>query len=252
MRYEEIINTAMRQSAADYSCHPEDFRRNAHVVVESKPAEGVSRYLKNPQVCALVSYGTNVVVSCRRDLIPAVTEYVNRAETACRCFESPAVLELDRILHGAGARLFGMHAFYLPDPEAVFGEELPCPYETRELHPEDFAGLYVPQWGNALSSGRRELDVLGFGAYDGDRLVGLAGCSADCAEMWQIGIDVLPEYRRQGVASALTNRLARAVFAHGKVPFYGAAWSNVPSARNAVKSGFRPAWVSVDAVLETR
>jgi len=29
----------------------------------------------------------------------------------------------------------------------------------------------------------------------------------------------------------------------GKVPFYCCAWSNVASARNAIKSGFRPAWV---------
>ena len=35
-------------------------------------------------------------------------------------------------------------------------------------------------------------DVLAVGAYDGARLVGLAGCSADCESMWQIGVDVLP------------------------------------------------------------
>ena len=55
---------------------------------------------------------------------------------------------------------------------------------------------------------RKELDVLGIGAYDGEKLVGLAGCSADCEAMWQIGVDVLPAYRRQGVASALTSGLA--------------------------------------------
>ena len=65
--------------------------------------------------------------------------------------------------------------------------------------------------------------------------------------MWQIGIDVLPEYRQKGIASALTNQLARAVFEHGKIPFYAAAWSNVRSVRNGLRSGFRPAWVSVTA-----
>ena len=65
--------------------------------------------------------------------------------------------------------------------------------------------------------------------------------------MWQIGIDVLPEYRRRGVASALTNRLARAVFEQGKIPFYAAAWANVPSLSNARKSGFAPAWAVITA-----
>ena len=65
--------------------------------------------------------------------------------------------------------------------------------------------------------------------------------------MWQIGIDVLPEYRRQGIASTLTRRLAIEILKCGKVPFYCAAWSNVKSVRNAIKSGFRPAWVEMTA-----
>jgi predicted GNAT family acetyltransferase len=63
--------------------------------------------------------------------------------------------------------------------------------------------------------------------------------------MWQIGVDVLPEYRRKGIASAMTGRLALEILERGKVPFYCCAWSNVKSARNAIKSGFRPAWVEM-------
>ena len=33
----------------------------------------------------------------------------------------------------------------------------------------------------------------------------------------------------------------------GLVPFYCCAWANVKSARNAWKSGFRPAWVQLTA-----
>jgi predicted GNAT family acetyltransferase len=65
--------------------------------------------------------------------------------------------------------------------------------------------------------------------------------------MWQIGIDVLPEYRRQGIASALTSRLAIEIIERGKVPFYCAAWCNIKSVRNARKSGFCPAWVEMTA-----
>ena len=83
------------------------------------------------------------------------------------------------------------------------------------------------------------------GAYDNGKLIGLAACSADCEEMWQIGIDVLPEYRRKGIASALTSRLAIEILERGKVPFYCCAWSNLKSAGNAIKSGFRPAWVQL-------
>ena len=57
--------------------------------------------------------------------------------------------------------------------------------------------------------------------------------------------DGLPKYRRQGIASALTSRLALEIIKRDKVPFYCCAWSNVKSARNAIKSGFRPARVEM-------
>lgn len=85
------------------------------------------------------------------------------------------------------------------------------------------------------------------GAFDGHRLIGLAGCSADCETMYQIGVDVLPEYRGQGIASALTSALALETLNLGKVPFYCAAWCNLASVRNAISSGFRPAWVELTA-----
>ena len=88
---------------------------------------------------------------------------------------------------------------------------------------------------------------MGVGAYDNGKLIGLAGCSADCETMYQIGVDVLPEYRKKGVACALTSRLALEILALDKVPFYCAAWSNIKSVRNAIRSGFRPGWVAMTA-----
>lgn len=126
-------------------------------------------------------------------------------------------------------------------------KELSCQFETRILRKEDFSELYLSQWSNALCKDRKHLDVLAVGAYDGGKLIGLAGCSADCDTMWQIGIDVLPKYRNRGIGSALTNQLARAAFEKGKVPFYCAAWSNLGSVRTAIRSGFIPGWVEVSA-----
>ena len=42
----------------------------------------------------------------------------------------------------------------------------------------------------------------------------------------------------------LTN-LALEIIYRGMVPFYCAAWSNIKSVRNAIASGFRPAWVEM-------
>ena len=144
-----------------------------------------------------------------------------------------------------GHKICFMAEYYLPDINRI--PILSCAYKTRILKQEDFRELYRPEWSNALCEERKQLDILGIGAYDGNTLVGLAACSADCKDMWQIGVDVLPEYRRQGIASALTSALAKEIINRNKVPFYCTAWSNIRSVRNAIKSGFVPAWVEMTA-----
>ena len=136
-----------------------------------------------------------------------------------------------------------MAEYFLPNMTDL--KPLKCRYETKVLEFKDFANLYLPEWSNALCEKRKHLDILGVGAYHDGKLVGLAACSADCYTMWQIGVDVLPTYRRQGIASALTNGLAFEVLSRDIVPFYCCAWSNIKSVRNALKSGFVPAWVQV-------
>ena len=152
---------------------------------------------------------------------------------------------LNERLMEKGHKICFMAEYYLPDVDRI--PELTPACEVRILEQTDFGDLYLPEWSNALCKERKHLDVLGAGAYDEGKLVGLAGCSADCEDMWQIGVDVLPEYRRQGIASSLTAGLAKEIMSRGKVPFYCSAWSNVRSVRNAIKSGFIPAWVEMTA-----
>ena len=244
MTDQEILETALRQSAVDANCRPEDFLRKENVVVLSRQDPAARRYLELPFACDLISYGNNVVASVDQLYRALVTDYIDRFQ-AYRCFETPQLHILDDALRQYDLRICFMAEYFLPDLRSL--KALECPYEMRLMGPGDFAPLYTDQWSNALCEKRKELDVLGVGAYDGGQLIGLAACSADCESMWQIGVDVLPDYRRQGIASALTSRLALEILERGKVPFYCAAWSNVRSVRNAVKSGFYPAWVEMTA-----
>lgn len=249
MTNDEILKAAMRQSAYDLNCAPDDFLKSENVIVRSEPSKYAHKYLKLPFSVNLVSYGNNIVASVQPEYERLVRGYINFPGVhSYRCFETPYLHRLEKALEPYGQSLCFMAEYFLPDMERF--RVLDCPYPTCVLHPEDFRELYLPQWSNALCSDRRELDVLGVGAYDGENLIGLAACSADCETMWQIGIDVLPEYRRRGIASALTTQLAQEIFRAGKIPFYCAAWSNLPSVGNAMKSGFRPAWVELTAKPE--
>ena len=248
MTNKEILKIAMTQSAIDLCAEPSDFEKSDKVIVISKENGRARKYLELPFSCQLVSYGNNVVASVSPEYREMTEKYINSYPTE-HLFETPNMHALNDALMEKGQKICFMAEYFLPDIEALRARtvEDACPYKMKIMKADDFKNLYLPEWSNALCEKRKHLDVLGVGAYDGERLVGLAGCSADCDTMWQIGIDVLPEYRRQGIASALTSRLAIEILNRGKVPFYCAAWCNVKSVRNAIKSGFRPAWVEMTA-----
>ncbi|MHB1153296.1 MAG: GNAT family N-acetyltransferase [Eubacteriales bacterium] len=242
---DEILRIAMNQHAIDANCSPDDFMRKENVVVISKPHEKARRYLNLPFFCDLISYGSNIVASVDARIYDFVCKYIDTKHPEY-CFETPQIHRLTNEFIQYGYLPCYMAEYWLPDTDVL--RTLSCKYDTRVLEHGEFDELYLPEWSNALSENRPHLDMLAVGAYDGELLIGLAGCSADCDTMWQIGIDVLLEYRRQGVASALTSRLAHEVLNRGIIPFYCCAWSNLSSVRNAIKSGFRPAWVEHTAI----
>lgn len=240
----DILRIALEQSAYDCNCRPEDFLCRENIITMSQKHPRARKYLSLPFACDLVSYGTNIVAQTSEDAAPLVREYLSKYPVE-HCFETPNLHVLDQMLSKFGLRVCFMAEYFLPNLDTL--SPLTCQYKLKMMDQSDFAGLYLPEWSNALCEKRKELDVLGVGAYDGEQLIALAACSADCESMYQIGVDVLPPYRQQGIASALTSRLALEILARGKVPFYCAAWCNIKSVRNAIRSGFRPAWVELTA-----
>lgn len=239
---ESILHIAMSQSAIDANCAAKDFIKDKNVIVISAANPFARKYLELPFSCNLISYGNNIVASVDAKYRDIVSQYINRF-SAEHCFETPNLHILNDEMQKYNLRVCFMAEYFLPDLNYLIVQD--CPYELRLLYPQDFEGLYTDKWSNALCKKRKELDVLGVGAFDGEKLVGFAGCSADCENMWQIGVDVLPEYRGQKIAPAVTSRLAAEILERGKVPFYCSAWSNIKSVRNAISSGFRPAWTEM-------
>ena len=246
MDNKEILQIAVRQQAIEFNCAPEDFFLKENKVVISKENPEARKYLKLPFFCALASFGNNIVASVDAVIAEMVLGYINKHKME-DCFAPPNLFDLNDELQKYGARIGFSAQRFLPNVDII--KLISCEYEIKILHPDDYAYLYnVPEWSNAIGSGRRKhLDRLAVGAFDGQKLIGLAGSSADCDSMWQIGFDILPDYRRKGVASALTSRLALEILHLGKVPFTGNVWANIPSFKTQFASGFRPAWVEMQS-----
>lgn len=188
------MRIAMTQSAREASCQVDDFCKSENVVVISQVNEGARQYLELPFYCNLVSYGNNVVASVDVDIADFVKEYVDSYPSE-HCFETPHMQVLNAELKKRGMGICFMAEYFLPDRDLL--SEKPSDYRIQVLTQAELVELYLPQWSNALCEKRKHLDKLAVAAYNGDEMIGLAGCSADCASMWQIGVDVLPKYRKE-------------------------------------------------------
>ena len=246
MNQADIFRIAYEQHAVDMNCRPKDFTCGEPMVVLSQANEGARAYLKNyPFFVDIACYGANVVAS----VDPCMEEFVRafiRVEPPYSVFDPLSIIRLQEECARYNRQVKFLAEYWLPDLD--FLQAIHCTYETRLLQNKDFTELYLPEWSNALCADRKHLDVLGVGAYENGKLIGLAACSADAEKMWQIGIDVLPEYRKKGIASALTSQLAMKILEKDIVPFYCCAWANFASFRNAYKVGFRPSWAEMTAV----
>ena len=88
MKNKEILEIAVKQSAEDIGCKPEDFFSGSNTVVPFRLGKNAKKYYKLPVGCDFISYGNNVVAAAGDELFEIVKEYINKFEFYY-CFETP-------------------------------------------------------------------------------------------------------------------------------------------------------------------
>jgi GNAT superfamily N-acetyltransferase len=121
-----------------------------------------------------------------------------------------------------------------------FENEEIYPFYDTKMFPNAFCEKYDP----------KRPDVLAVAAYDGNTIIGMAGCSADTPLLWQIGIDVNKDYQGKGIGTYLVTLLKNEIAKRGKIPFYGTSLSNLYSWGIALNSGFSPVWIEIETIEE--
>lgn len=61
--------------------------------------------------------------------------------------------------------------------------------------------------------------------------------------MWGLGVDVLSDYRQNGLTAYLVNCLSSELLNRGIIPCYETSASNLNSQKVAIKAGFFPSMV---------
>lgn len=239
-----------RQLAVDLNCAPEDFDRAENVLTKSALNEGRRMYSDEKQFFLMATLGGNAVISADEILHPFLREFMSD-RAGHWLFEQEKLSELERELNKYGYRLCRTHHMCLPKFEVEVKGSFPVKWFNGR---EELAPFYDGRFKNALCERYLEKrpDRIAVCAYDGDNIMGMAGCSEDAPGFLQIGVDVFPEYRGRGVGTYLALLLKNEIIRRGQsgkplMPVYGTAAANLHSQNIALNCGFRPVWVEMEA-----
>lgn len=233
--------------ALEFNCEQKDFLRAENVLTVSELHEGRRVYSQEKYFFHMVTTGGNAVLTADECLHPFLREFM-KDRTGHWLFELPNLLPLEKELNKWGYSLTGTYHMFLPRTDVL--EEEKANFRVEWFYDEQIRPFYGDErFPNAICSEYTPSrpDRIVVCAYEGDRLMGMAGCSEDAPGWQQIGIDVMPEYRSRGVGTYLVALLKKKILEQGNIPFYGTSVSNYHSWNIALNSGFRPAWVEIGA-----
>ena len=269
MNYEEMKNIVLEQSAKDMMCDKNDFLKNEITVIsmtddEKSQNRGNKKSIPTKLFCNLVYFGSGLVCTVDSKIYEKVKNLLENdldKNELYRSFEPDFIYKLNEVLFPFERKINCMANFCLPskiffEPKIAQNDIQIKNFSYKFFYDKEIALLYEEKgFDNALDYGsclledeKKRKDKIAVVAYIDNKIAGIAACTDDCDSMWQIGVDVLPEFRRKNIASFLVNQLAHKTFKKGKIPYYCTAWSNISSRNTAIKAGFTPAWVEIASV----
>ena len=244
--YEKINEVVRTQLSFEFNCDPEDFKKSGNSVTSSVVHEKRRKFSEKAFFIRMATFGAGTVISADERLHPWLNEWI-KGKDGIWLFEQHNFYELECEVRKHGYKMALTHHMFLPKPELM---NIETDLKIKWFEKDEFSQFYgKEEWSNVLCDHFRpdRPDMLVAAALDGERIMGMAGASADTPEMWQIGIDVLPEYRGRGIAKTLVTLLRDEIFKRGAIPYYGTGLSNLGSWKTALGSGFVPAWVEVES-----
>lgn len=225
---QEMMSIVYNQLAVDYNCEPEDFNKNGVIFTIAEEQKGRRELPFGSPRLEVVTMGKSTVVNASKNIMPYVKRKF-KGKTGYEIMTSKIV--------------YGVNPYYLPDVANI--EFVQNNSYDFELIDKDIQILYEhKEFHNALQYNfeSKRPETLAAIVYDNNKIIGIACTSADSQSMWQIGVDVLPEYRGKGIAVKLVNMLTIETLNRSIVPYYTTDCANVNSQKVAIKSGYVPAW----------
>lgn len=235
----------LRQLAADFCVTEAEVLDGSHHFTVFEPHPDRRQYQEiTPCILKIAVVNGKLLFTGWADVIARCRELYANAN-APWFMEAGNLAALNRELASFGAQIRHARPFFTADTTSPVDTS---GYTILRYKQEDIAQFRDDErFGEAYGFCETAPDMLGVAAVKDGAILGMAGASADSPLMWQIGINVLPETRGQGIASMLVALIRNDVLATGKLPYYGTSISHLESQRVALRAGFLPGWFELVA-----
>lgn len=219
--------------AQEFYCSAQDL--NGRKTVYTVHCHAAQPYIK------ILAYRNCVVVCTSEELHAKVTDIL-RGKNRDEIFELPLV--------------YGQTIHYIPKDETDTGSNYAdhtqgllksSGYEMQCLFDETISELSgLAGFENAIAFDEHGITSAKVAcvAKAHQTIIGVAGASESVVNgVWEIGVDVMEEYRNAGMGTYLVRSLTSELLKKRIVPFYSASVTNIGSQMVAARSGYVPFWV---------
>ena len=229
MNKAEKIEAVKKQLMIRWECSEDIFSSTENIIIKSEKI-----------FFEMLTFGGNAAIRANEKIYEWCKDKLQNEESK-NIMDGDILFQIEKKLREFKYALAGENVRYLylnPNTEIIKPEE----FSYKWFEKEDMPELYENKgFDNALNY---ERDVLAYGAYKNGDLIALVGADDYMNNIWQIGIDVLPSYRKSGLATYLVKVLAEEIENRGKVAYYTTWSGNIPSTKVALNAGFYPIWLS--------
>jgi len=244
------IQIAKKVLAADLVCETGSFDKESITVNIARESEGARRFPVREHSLNIATFGAGIAISCSPNRLQWIKEnlwQLSRDEV----FSASTISLMEQLVSRDNQTIAGPDLKYICTPETYQTQNPVEGIEISVIEDKEVLALYKSdKFTNAigLKHNPKRPRVIATTAVNKGEIIGVAAASADCDEMYQVGIDVLPEYRKSGIGKELVSVITKAIFDLGKVPYYSSWANNIVSIRLAISVGYRPTWIEVYAI----
>lgn len=229
MDQQQICNLIRSFLSIQYNCKPDIFDQNGIFYTTATEAA----HLDQDPVLKIMCMGKSIVITASSSILESVKK-LTLDKTREELFEFPLI--------------YGQSIYYIPDgniPNTLPSPSLNLTYSIYEQ--DDIFSLkqFSSKFTNSIdfdSSGKTNT-CIALCAILNHEIIAIASAAKINDSIWEVGIDVLENFRKQGIATYLVWKLTKLILEKNIVPIYCAASSNVLSQMVAHACSYKPYWI---------